>query len=136
MQSSQHGRAQAARGTNLMREDRLDLIFSALGDRTRRALLARLAGQPAMITELAEPFAMSLPAVSRHIRVLEGAGLVRRAVDGRVHQCTLEAGPLKSVEAWLDHYRRFWDDNLEALANFIEAGNKARTRGKTRRRQG
>lgn len=90
------------------RDGQLDRVFRALGDRTRRALLARLARKPAMITELAEPFAMSLPAVSRHIRVLEGAGLVRRAVDGRVHRCSLRAEPLKAVEEWLGHYRKFW----------------------------
>ena len=73
-----------------------------------------------MITELAEPFAMSLPAVSRHIRVLESAGLVSRAVDGRMHQCSLNAAPLKTVEVWLSHYRRFWEGNLAALAQSRE----------------
>ena len=101
-------------------DDRLDAIFQALGDRTRRALLARLARTPAMITELAEPFAMSLPAVSRHIRVLEDAGLVARAVDGRVHQCSLNAAPLRSVAAWLNHYRQFWQGNLDSLARYVE----------------
>src|SRR5471030_1838671 len=84
--------------------DRLDAVFHALGDRTRRALLARLATRPAMVTELARPFAMSLPAVSRHIRVLESAGLIARSVDGRVHRCSLAPAPLKSAEAWLSHY--------------------------------
>jgi DNA-binding transcriptional ArsR family regulator len=101
-------------------DDRLDAIFQALSDRTRRALLARLARAPAMITELAEPFAMSLPAVSRHIRVLEDAGLVARAVDGRVHRCSLNAAPLRSVAAWLNHYRRFWQGNLDSLARYVE----------------
>jgi DNA-binding transcriptional ArsR family regulator len=101
-------------------DDRLDLLFRALGDRTRRALLARLAEKPAMITELAEPFAMSLPAVSRHIRVLEDAGLVARTVDGRVHRCALHAAPLRSALAWLQHYRRFWEGNLESLARYAE----------------
>src|SRR6266852_5734156 len=90
------------------REDRLDLIFRALGDRTRRALLARLAQAPAMVTELAEPFDMSLPAVSRHIKVLERARLVRRTVDGRVHHCALDIEPLQDVEEWIGQYRRFW----------------------------
>jgi DNA-binding transcriptional ArsR family regulator len=98
----------------------LDLLFRALGDRTRRALLARLSERPAMVTELAEPFAMSLPAVSRHIRVLERAGLVKRAVDGRVHHCSLDATPLRSVEAWLSHYRKFWESTLESLARHME----------------
>jgi DNA-binding transcriptional ArsR family regulator len=101
-------------------DDRLDAVFHALGDRTRRALLARLAKRPAMITELADPFAMSLPAVSRHIRVLEHAGLVRRAVDGRMHRCSLNPKPLKTIESWLAHYREYWQDALEALARHVE----------------
>jgi DNA-binding transcriptional ArsR family regulator len=110
-------------------EDRLDAAFQALGDRTRRALLARLAAGPAMVTELAKPFDMSLPAVSRHIRVLEAAGLIARSVEGRVHQCSLAAGPLQSVEVWLGHYRRFWEGNLDALARFVERpGVQRRTR--------
>jgi len=103
-------------------DDRLDAVFHALGDRTRRALLARLASRPAMITELAHPFAMSLPAVSRHIRVLEGAGLVTRSVDGRMHRCSLNPKPFKTIEGWLIHYRKFWEDNLAALANYVESG--------------
>jgi DNA-binding transcriptional ArsR family regulator len=101
-------------------DDQLDLIFKALGDRTRRALLTRLAAKPAMVTELAEPFALSLPAVSRHIRVLERARLVVRHVDGRVHQCTLDPAPLKTVESWLAHYRHFWESQLAALAHHVE----------------
>lgn len=101
-------------------DDRLDAVFHALADRTRRALLARLAKAPAMITQLAQPFAMSLPAVSRHIRVLEEAGLIVRSVDGRVHRCTFNGMPLQSVEGWLRHYRRFWEQNLESLARYVE----------------
>jgi DNA-binding transcriptional ArsR family regulator len=103
-------------------DDRLDAVFHALGDRTRRALLARLAKRPAMITELAHPFAMSLPAVSRHIRVLEGAGLVTRAVDGRTHRCSLNPKPFKAIDGWLIHYRQFWEENLAALAQYVESG--------------
>ena len=110
---------------------RLDLVFRALGDRTRRALLARLAEQPAMITELARPFAMSLPAVSRHIRVLERARLVRRTVDGRVHRCTLDLAPLESADAWLRRYRRFWHEKLDALARYVEP--REQRRGRRRR---
>ena len=73
-----------------------------------------------MITELAEPFAMSLPAVSRHIRVLEQAGLVAREIDGRVHRCSLDPGPLVSIDGWLKHYRQFWEGNLESLARHVE----------------
>jgi DNA-binding transcriptional ArsR family regulator len=103
-------------------DDRLDAVFHALGDRTRRALLARLAKRPAMITELASPFDMSLPAVSRHIRVLEGAGLVTRSVDGRMHRCSLNPKPFKTIEGWLIHYRQFWEDSLAALAQYVESG--------------
>lgn len=109
-------------------EARLDLVFRALGDRTRRALLATLAEGPAMITELAEPFHLSLPAVSRHIRVLERARLVKRTVDGRVHRCALQAGPLREAEQWLLHYRHFWEGTLDALARYVEG-----TPGKRRR---
>ncbi len=101
-------------------DDRLDAIFSALGDRTRRALLARLAAGPARVTELAEPFEMSLPAVSKHVRVLERAGLVSRSIDGRVHECALDAAPLEDADAWLSYYRRFWGDQLASLAAFVE----------------
>jgi len=101
-------------------EAQLDSVFNALGDRTRRALLAKLAHGPAMVTELAEPFRMSLPAVSRHIRVLEKARLVARSVDGRVHRCSLRAEPLEGVERWLNHYRHFWEGTLASLASYVE----------------
>ena len=103
-----------------MHDDRLDLVFQALADRTRRALLARLARKPLKITDLAEPFEMSLPAVSRHIRVLERARLVHRTIDGRVHRCSLSAEPLQSAEAWLARYRPFWEGTLDALASYVE----------------
>ena len=109
------------------REGQLDLVFRALGDPTRRALLARLADKPAMVTELAQPFAMSLPAVSRHIRVLEKAGLVARTVDGRVHHCSLSATPLKDVEKWLSQYRRFWEGTLDSLARYVEGDSERQT---------
>lgn len=102
------------------RAERLDALFHALSDRTRRRLLARLARKPALVTELAKPFAISLPAVSKHLRVLEEAGLVRRRVDGRLHRCALNAEPLQHVATWIDSYRRFWEGNLESLARYIE----------------
>jgi DNA-binding transcriptional ArsR family regulator len=114
-------------------DDLLDLLFRALGDRTRRALLVRLAEKPAMVTELAEPFAMSLPAVSRHIRVLERARLVVRKVDGRVHRCALDPGPLRTAEAWLSHYRQFWEGQLEALARYVENDDPKNQRKTARR---
>jgi DNA-binding transcriptional ArsR family regulator len=82
--------------------------------------LARLEQSPASIGELAEPFAMSLPAVSKHLRVLEAAGLVVRVVDGRIHRCSFEPEPLRDVERWLAHYRVFWNDQLASLADFVE----------------
>lgn len=109
-----------ARTTITAEEDRLDRIFHALAHCTRRALLARLAGGPAMVTELAAPFAMSLPTVSKHLQVLERARLVERAVDGRIHRCSLAAAPLREVEQWLGDYRVFWQATLKALADFAE----------------
>jgi DNA-binding transcriptional ArsR family regulator len=101
-------------------DDRLDLVFYALSDRTRRALLKRLAQGSAMVTELTEPFAMSRPAVSKHLKVLERARMVVRTVDGRVHRCSLDAEPLHDVERWLHHYRLFWEGTLDALAHYVE----------------
>jgi DNA-binding transcriptional ArsR family regulator len=105
---------------NSQYEDRLDWIFHALSDRTRRHLLGRLRRGPAMITELAKPFDLSLPAVSRHIKVLERARLIVRAVDGRVHRCSLDAQALHTAEAWIEHYRHFWEGTLESLARYVE----------------
>src|SRR5262249_15630227 len=112
------------------REDQLDRVFGALADRTRRALLARLAKRSAMVTELAAPFDMSLPAVSRHIRVLERARLVECAVDGRMHLCSLQPEPLKAVEGWLRHYRQFWTGTLDALARYVADEQSVRHRRK------
>jgi DNA-binding transcriptional ArsR family regulator len=101
-------------------DDRLDLVFHALSDRTRRSLLARLTHGPAIVTELAKPFAMSLPAASKHLRVLERARLISRNIDGRVHRCTLAPGPLREAEEWLNHYRSFWTETLDGLARYAE----------------
>jgi DNA-binding transcriptional ArsR family regulator len=98
----------------------LDATFGALADPTRRAILARLALGEAMVTELAEPFAMSLPAISKHLRVLESAGLLERQIDGRVHRCRLAAEPLKDASAWIAQYRAFWETQLDALATYLE----------------
>ena len=102
-------------------DDQLDLIFHALADRTRRALLRRLSAGPLMVSALARPLAMSRPAATKHLRVLEQAGLVVRAIDGRVHRCSLEGAPLRQVETWLADYRVFWDGALEALAQYAAA---------------
>lgn len=102
-------------------EQNLDRVFRALSDRTRRKLLARLADGSAMVTELAEPFDMSLPAVGKHLRVLENAGLVKRSICGRVHTCSLDALPLKEADEWLAHYQEFWTGTLNALSGFVQA---------------
>lgn len=105
---------------NLTTEDRLDRVFHALSDRSRRALLRQLESGSAMVTELAEPFDMSLPAVSKHLKVLEEAALIERRVDGRIHRCSLNAAALESVDQWLERYRIFWTDRLHALARYVE----------------
>jgi DNA-binding transcriptional ArsR family regulator len=101
-------------------EERLDHLFGALSDRTRRRIVARLARAPATIGELAEPFSMSLPAVSKHIKVLERAGLVRRTVDGRIHRCALRRERLRDANAWIERYTELWEGALDALARFVE----------------
>lgn len=101
------------------KEERLDRLFAALSHRTRRALLARLERAPGTITELAEPFDMSFPAVSKHVRVLERAGLVRRTVDGNMHVCALDAAALEDADRWIAHYRIFWRDTLDSLADYV-----------------
>ncbi|HUF27481.1 MAG TPA: metalloregulator ArsR/SmtB family transcription factor [Gemmatimonadaceae bacterium] len=109
----------------------LDLVFGALADPTRRAILHRLHGRgPATVTELADLFPVSLPAVSKHLKVLERAGLVRRRVEGRVHRLTLRAGPLEDVADWVSHYRRFWSERMVALEHELVG---KRTKRGTRR---
>jgi DNA-binding transcriptional ArsR family regulator len=98
----------------------LDATFGALADPTRRAILARLAKGETSVTALAQPFAMSLPAVSKHLRVLESAGLVRREIDGRVHRCRLAPEPMQSAAAWIEQYRGFWERQFDSLASFLE----------------
>jgi DNA-binding transcriptional ArsR family regulator len=98
---------------------RMDRVFSALGDPTRRAILARLATEDARVTDLAAGFAISLNSVSKHIRALERAGLLRRRVMGREHLLSLQPEPLADAAAWIDHYRRFWDGRLAALEAYV-----------------
>jgi DNA-binding transcriptional ArsR family regulator len=98
----------------------LDSTFAALSDATRRGILARLATGEASVTELAKPYDMSLPAVSKHLRVLESAGLVARSKAGRVHRCRLEAAPMKSAADWMAHYRQFWEAQLDSLQRYLE----------------
>ncbi|HYM11931.1 MAG TPA: metalloregulator ArsR/SmtB family transcription factor [Bryobacterales bacterium] len=106
--------------------DELGRVFAAVADPTRRAILASLSRKPATVTEIARPFPVSLNAISKHLMVLERAGLVRREKLGREHYCSLEAQPLRRASAWLDHYRQFWEVRLDALERHVIAGRKQR----------
>ena len=97
----------------------LDTVFHALGDATRRRMLRELAGGERTVGQLAEPFAISLAAASKHIRALENAGLIRREVRGRTHLCRLDPGPLAGAHQWLTFYERFWTDRLDALEHLL-----------------
>jgi DNA-binding transcriptional ArsR family regulator len=103
-----------------MTPDHLSTTFGALADPTRRAILARLAAGEASVTELAEPFAMSLPAVSKHLKVLQRAGLISRSRTAQWRPCRLAPEPLKDAAGWIDDYRRFWDESLDRLAEFLD----------------
>ncbi len=100
-------------------QDDLDRVFSAVADPTRRAILASLKNKSATIGEIASSFPVSLNAVSKHVMVLERAGLIRRQVRGREHICSLDAGPLRQATAWLEHYRQFWQVRLDALEDYV-----------------
>ena len=102
-----------------MLPDHLSTTYAALADPTRRAILARLATGEATVGELAEPFAMSLPAVSKHLKVLERAGLIARRRKAQWRPCRLEARPLKDAAQWLEHYRQFWDDSFDRLDAYL-----------------
>ena len=115
-----------------MRPEMLDATFAALADPTRRAILARLATGEATINELAEPFAMSQPAISKHVKVLERAGLVTRRIDAQRRPVRLEAEPMKAAASWIDDYRKFWERRFDALdavldeMKSVEANEKAK----------
>ncbi|MFO1476851.1 MAG: metalloregulator ArsR/SmtB family transcription factor [Verrucomicrobiota bacterium] len=98
----------------------LNRTFGALSDPTRRRILEHLAEGDRCVTDLARPHRMSLPAVSKHLRVLEQAGLVRRRRDGRVHRLKLEAGPMRAAQAWIEEYRRFWEANFDRLDEYLK----------------
>jgi DNA-binding transcriptional ArsR family regulator len=107
--------------TNIAAEDdRLDDIFHALANRTRRALLRELSAGPARVTALAAPLGMSLNAISKHLFVLERAGLIRRERDGAIQSCVLDAGPMADADAWIRGYRKFWSGQIDRLAAFVE----------------
>ena len=103
-----------------MTPDRLSATFSALADPTRRAILARLASGETSVTELAEPFDMSLPAISKHLKVLERAGLVARGREAQWRPCRLTAGPLRDAAHWVEHYRRFWEQSFDRLDDYLK----------------
>ena len=102
----------------------LNSTFAALADPTRRAILARLARGQTSVTKLARPFDISLPAVSKHLRVLEHAGLIRREKEGRIHRCRFIGGPMKDAALWIERYRRFWEGQLDALAEYLDKSDK------------
>jgi len=101
---------------------RLNAVFHALGDATRRQMLRNLAAGERTVTELAEPFDMSLAAASKHIKALEGAGLIRREVRGRTHVCRLDAAPMSEANEWLRFYERFWNARLDELERLLRGG--------------
>ena len=110
-------------------QDGLNRVFFAVADPTRRSILAKLRNKSATISEIARAFPVSLNAVSKHVMVLERAGLIRRNVQGREHICSLNAGPLQDATAWLDHYRHFWEVRLDALERYVARKAKTAKRG-------
>lgn len=116
-----------------MSPDHLSATFAALADPTRRAILARLSTGEATVTELAEPFEMSMPAISKHLKVLERAGLVARSRQAQWRPCRLEATPLKDVAAWVESYRRVWEQRFDRLDGYLrELQQKEKTHGRKR----
>jgi DNA-binding transcriptional ArsR family regulator len=110
-----------------MMSDQLSSTFAALADPTRRAILARLARGETSVTELARPFEMSMPAVSKHLKVLERAGLILRGHKAQWRPCRLDAGPLKSAASWIEDYRRFWLPYIDALERHLDRVDRSRT---------
>lgn len=113
----------------------LDAVFGALSDPTRRSILSQLAAGGKTVTELAKPFEMSLPAITKHLNVLEKAGLIKRGRESRWRPCTLEPAPLKIAASWLDDYRRLWESRLDRLEEYLEQlQHEEKKRAKRRRR--
>ena len=119
----------------LMAADRLSTTLSALADPTRRGILARLATGDATVSELAEPYDMSLAAVSKHLKVLESAGLVSRGREAQWRPVHLEADPLQAVTEWLEDYRRFWDRSFDSLADYLKTMDAPRAPAKSKRKR-
>jgi DNA-binding transcriptional ArsR family regulator len=118
-----------------MTSDPLSATFAALADPTRRAILARLARGEASVSELAEPFEMSLPAVSKHLKVLEKAGLISRGREAQKRPCRIEAGALANLDAWLEDYRRLWEQRLDRLEAYVAELKAAQSKEKSRGRK-
>jgi DNA-binding transcriptional ArsR family regulator len=110
--------------------DQLSETFGALADPTRRAILARLASGEASVTELAAPFEMSMPAISKHLKVLERAGLIARGREAQWRPCRLQAAPLQDVAGWIEHYRRFWEQSFDRLDDYLRELKKKESRKK------
>jgi DNA-binding transcriptional ArsR family regulator len=115
-----------------MTPDRLSNTFAALADPTRRAILSRLASGQASVTELAAPFQMTMPAVSKHLKVLERAGLIARGREAQWRPCRLEGEPLRDVAEWMEPYRRFWDERFERLDEYLQEMKKEKRNGRKR----
>lgn len=110
--------------------EELDRVFSALADPTRRAILKSLTRRPATIQQIAHPFPFSLNAISKHVMVLERAGLLRREIRGREHYCSIDPRPLGSANRWIEHYRQFWEQRMDALQIYVAHKFKAATKGR------
>ena len=114
-----------------MTNDQLSITFSALADPTRRAILAHLSSGEATVTDLAKPFAMTMPAITKHLKVLEHAGLIGRGRDAQWRPSRLNAGPLREVSDWVEHYRRFWEESFDRLDEYLkELQAKAKKHGR------
>ncbi len=113
-----------------MQSDALNATFSALADPTRRAILARLASGESSVQDLAEPFDMSLPAISKHLKVLERAGLIARGREAQWRPCRLKAAPLKNVSDWVENYRRFWEESFDRLDDYLQELQGKKKKGK------
>jgi DNA-binding transcriptional ArsR family regulator len=119
-----------------MTSDHLSATFGALADPTRRAILARLASGETSVTELAAPFEMSMPAISKHLKVLERAGLIARGREAQFRPCRLEAGPLKEAAGWVEHYRHFWEQSFDRLDDYLhDLKKKEKKHGRKQRKR-
>ncbi len=120
-----------------MSTDQLSVTFAALADPTRRAILARLVAGECSVSELAEPFAMSMPAVSKHLRVLERAGLIARRREAQWRHCRIAAGPLRDVAEWAERYRHIWEERLDRLDTYLQhaKGKEEKSHGRRQRRK-